>query len=592
MEKQGHFKTRLWQNLRSECNASLKLNPLPRSDLRSFHLLNATQFLGALNDNVFKLLVIFMLINVKGPAATNTILSLAGAIFVIPFLLFSASSGILADRLSKQSIIIFTKVFELFCMSFGLIAILFESEIGAYSALFFMATQSAIFGPSKYGIILELVEPKMVSKANGTLTSATYLAIILGTFLASFIADITNKNYVLEAGFCVIIAIIGLITSLGIKRTAPQNSPKKINPLFLYEIYQTVRFSWDVPHLLPTIFGSSFFLFIGAFTQLNIIPFAMQSLGLTEVGGGYLFLAMAVGIAIGAVLAGQISKDKVEPGLSCITGFFVALLFTALYLFSWSLIATLCILTLLGMFGGAFLIPFDSFIQLNSPHERRGQVIAANNFFSFIGVLFAAIALYLFSEKWGFSASSGFFIMGIIMLVVNIGLTGRLSTFFFPFFVKRILKRFRAPVHKAPLPSQTTILLLESNSWLDAILLFAFFPNLKILVPGILLRNFPWVNGFIDSIQLAPQNVSTLKGENKLFSRIEKLQAKGNTVCVFVHKNNESSLIDAYKKALKTSAFPVAFVHGKKEKIEMKFLGKRWTKKQITFQFEQEHSKE
>ncbi len=156
------------------------MNQFPRYDSRSFRLLNATQFLGALNDNVFKLLVIYLLINVKGPAAANTILSLAGAIFVIPFLLFSSSSGILADRLSKRTIIVYTKILELLIMLFGLAAVIYESEIGAYTALFFMAAQSALFGPSKYGIIPELVESKMVSKANGSLTSFTYLAIILG----------------------------------------------------------------------------------------------------------------------------------------------------------------------------------------------------------------------------------------------------------------------------------------------------------------------------------------------------------------------------------------------------------------------------
>ncbi len=308
-----------------------------RSDFRSFYFLNMTQFLGALNDNIFKLLVIYLLITVKGPAAANSVLSLAGAIFVIPFLLFSSSAGILADRLSKRSIIVFTKFFELASMTFGLMVVSFEWEIGAYTALFFMATQSAIFGPSKYGIIPELVDPKKVSKANGAMTSCTYLAIILGTFLASFITDITDKNFVFEASFCIFIAIVGLLTSFGIRRTEPRNSPKKITPIFLYEIYQTLKLSWRIPHLLPAIYGTSFFLFIGAYTQLNIIPFAMQSLGLSEVSGGYLFLATAVGIAVGAVLAGQVSKDRVEPGISCICGFFISVIFFVLYFFSSSL---------------------------------------------------------------------------------------------------------------------------------------------------------------------------------------------------------------------------------------------------------------
>ena len=205
-----------------------------RSDFRSFYFLNATQFLGALNDNIFKLLVIYFLINLEGPAAANSILSLAGAIFVIPFLLFSSGAGVLADKSSKRSIIVFTKILELAIMIFGLITVSVGWAFGTYAALFLMATQSAIFGPSKYGIIPELVEPKKVSKANGSLTSMTYLAIILGTFLASFITHVTNKNFVFEAGFCVFIAVIGILTSLGINRTQPQKSTNiLLFPIFL-----------------------------------------------------------------------------------------------------------------------------------------------------------------------------------------------------------------------------------------------------------------------------------------------------------------------------------------------------------------------
>ncbi len=448
-----------------------------KSDFRSFYLLNATQFLGALNDNIFKLLVIYLFIHVKGAAAAPTILSLAGAIFVIPFLLFSSGAGVLADKISKRTIIVFTKGLEVVTMLFAVLSVYLQSEFGAFTCLFFMAAQSALFGPSKYGIIPELVEEKKVSKANGSITSFTYLAIILGTFLASFITDVTDKNFVFESFFCVLIAIIGLLTSFGITRTAPQRSTKKINPFFFYEIYQTLKGSWKVPHLLTAIFSSSFFLFIGAFTQLNIIPFAMQSLHLSEVGGGYLFLATAVGIAIGAVLAGQLSKDRVEPGISCIAGFFIALFFFTLSFFSSSLICTIISLGLLGIVGGGFLIPFDSFIQVKSPDEKRGQVIAAANFFSFVGVLLAAFCLYFISEKLGLSASSGFGLMGLISLIASFIITGRLSSFFLPFFVQKILKRFRKLNVISPLPTQTDLVILHGNSWWDAILLFLAFPT-------------------------------------------------------------------------------------------------------------------
>jgi acyl-[acyl-carrier-protein]-phospholipid O-acyltransferase/long-chain-fatty-acid--[acyl-carrier-protein] ligase len=560
-----------------------------RSDFRSFYFLNATQFLGALNDNVFKLLVIYMMIHLKGPASANSILSLAGAVFVIPFLLFSSGAGVLADRISKRSIIVFTKILELAIMLFGLTAVMFEWEAGLYTALFFMATQSAIFGPSKYGIIVELVDSKMVSKANGSMTSFTYLAIILGTFLASFITDITDKNFVFEAGFCVLIAIIGLLMSLGINRTAPQNSTKKINPFFLYEIYQTLKTGWKIPHLLPAIYGSSFFLFIGAFTQLNIIPFAMQSLGLSEVGGGYLFLATAVGIAIGAVLAGQLSKDRVEPGISCICGFFIVIFFFLLYFFSWSLTITIIVLGLLGVFGGAYLIPFDAFLQINSPDEKRGQIIAATNFFSFIGVLMASLALYFISEELGFSAASGFFLMGVLTLISNIVISGRLSALFFPFFVHKILKRFRKLKLASPVPDPSAIIILQSNSWNDALLLFSCIPRLKILVPDQYMRHFPWFNGLMECIRIIPPEPDMRSTLKTLFGQAKRFQGQNSSVCLFFHQREDSAeIIEAYSKVFGRLQLQILFAHGKKERIPKKFLFFKYNQKQITLTFSKE----
>lgn len=556
-----------------------------KSDYRSFYLLNATQFLGALNDNIFKLLVIYLFIHVKGAAAAPAILSLAGAIFVIPFLLFSSGAGVLADKISKRTIIVLTKGLEVVTMLFAVLSVYLKSEFGAYTCLFFMATQSALFGPSKYGIIPELVEEKKVSKANGSITSFTYLAIILGTFLASFMTDVTNKNFVLESFFCVLIAIAGLLTSLGITRTEPQRSTKRINPFFIYEIYQTLKTSWTVPHLITAMFSSAFFLFIGAYTQLNIIPFAMQSLGLSEVGGGYLFLATAVGIAIGAVLAGQLSKDKVEPGISCIAGFFIALFFFTLSIFSTSLTCTIISLALLGIVGGGFLIPFDSFIQVNAPDEKRGQVIAAANFFSFVGVLLAAFVLYIISEDLGFMASSGFALMGIFSLVANIIITGRLSSFFLPFFVQKILKRFRKLENTSPLPTSSDLVIFQSNSWWDAVLLFACLPKLQILLPDYRFRHFPWFNGLVDSITIVPPD----SAPNRLLKLAKTLQEQNHSVCLFFHKKAMNpEIVETYQKIFGHAHYKIMFAKSSKEKLSKRFLFFRFRFKAIKMTFSRE----
>lgn len=559
------------------------------TNYKSFYFLNGTQFLGALNDNIFKLLVIYLLININGPAAANSVLSIAGAIFVIPFLVFSSGAGVLADRISKRRIIVVSKLLELAVMIFGFFTVYFEFQFGAYMALFMMATQSAIFGPSKYGIIPEIVETKMMSKANGSMTSLTYLAIILGTFLASFITDITDKNFIFEAGFCVFIAVAGVLMSLGISRTDAKKSTKKINPFFLYEIYQTTKTAWKVPHLIPAIFGSSFFLLIGAFTQLNIIPFAMQSLHLSEVGGGYLFLATAVGIAIGSVLAGQISKDKIEPGLSCIAGIFIPIFFFTLYLFSSSLICTIISLALLGIVGGGFLIPFDSFIQLNSPDEKRGQIIAAANFFSFTGVLLAAFCLYAISEELGFSAASGFALMGLLSLIANTILIGRLSSLFLPFFAQKILKRVRKLKPPATLPLPSTVVILQSNSWWDAILLYTYLPKLHLLLPIPYLRRFPWFNGFADAIHIVPPQPKSISELEDLFNLLKKFKTNGYSLCLFFHQGKENGqIIKTYKKIFDHLNYQTVFAHGIKERIFKKFLFFRFTQKQISMNFTKE----
>ncbi len=553
-----------------------------KPDYRSFHFLNATQFLSALNDNLFKLLVVYLLINVEGPATAARILSVAGAVFVIPFLLFSSAAGVLADRISKRTVIVFTRAFELLIMVFALFAVYFESELGCFTALFLMASQSAILGPSKYGIIPELVGSNMVSKANGAMTSFTFLAIILGTFLASFLADVSNKNFMFVAFCCLAVALLNLLTSLGIARTQPQRSTKRINPFFLYEIYQTLRFGRTIPHLLAAMFGSAFFLFMGAFAQLNVIPFAIESLGLDEVGGGYLFLPTAIGIALGAVLCGQISKDKIEPGISCLCGFMIGILFLLLSIFHSSLTLSVLFLGLLGVFGGAFLIPFDSFLQVHSPNEKRGQVIATCNFFSFIGVLLASLFLYAISEKMELSAADGFGLMGIFALIITFVISGRLSDLFFPFVVKNILPFWRKAALASSAPHLGSVIILRSNSWLDALLLFNFFPKLTLLIPNSLFRSFPWINGWVSSIRLIPLSVEPGPPPKVLTTR------QDTVFCLFFHMKNDTGFaLSSYEASLKDQGMEIFYAHGKKERLVRQTFF-RFPRKLITFTFSKE----
>jgi acyl-[acyl-carrier-protein]-phospholipid O-acyltransferase/long-chain-fatty-acid--[acyl-carrier-protein] ligase len=538
-----------------------------------------TQFLGAMNDNFFKFVLVYFLINIKGAAFASAILAAAGAVFVIPFLLFSSAAGVWADKISKRNIIIGTKIAELIFVLLSLLAVYFKSEFALYALLFGMAAQSAVFGPSKYGIIPEIVETKDVSKANGLLSSFTYLAIIIGTFLASSVTDLTNKNFLLTDFGCVLIAIVGLFMSFNITRTLPKESEKKANILFIYEIYQTLAMTAKKPHLLINIFGSAFFLFLGGFAQLNAIPYAMRELNLSEVGGGYLFLLTAVGIAIGSIMAGRISKEKVETGLSCIGGFFLGIMFILLYIFAHNLIAALIILVLLGICGGLFLIPFDSYIQLKSPDHTRGQVIAASNFLSFVGVLAASFCLYLLDDKLGFSPATGFAIMGSITLVFTVVISGFMSDLFLPFFVKRILSKiFKTRVDV--IPDTASILIFEKGSWTRVLLLYAFLPDLKIFVIGKFLRNFPFFNGFINTIILVMKNK-----KNKFSEKIRDLKKRDAYACVFSkHKIN----VDELKNSFLSKQPQFSFVKVEKHFERKRFLGIPYKSKWLVYSFNKE----
>ncbi len=466
--------------------AFIKIPSFSRSGKHSLTFLNITQFLGIINDNVFKFVMAFLLIDTLGHSEASSILSATGAIYVIPFLLFSSSAGILADKFSKQKLLVVMKVAEIILMVFAIFAFAAKTVWGCYTVLFFLSTHSAMFGPSKYGIIPELVPQDKVSRANGVVTSSTYLAIILGTFLASFLTEVTDRRFVMISIFCLFVAIGGFFSALCIKQTLAQKSTKEVNFYFIREIYRTLKYTRTIRHLLPAIFGSAYFLLIGAFTQLNIIPFALQALNLSEVAGGYLFLATALGIASGAYLAGRASRKRVELGLSCLAGFGISLFFVLLAIFSSSLVCSIFCLVAIGILGGAFIVPFDTFTQMKSDDEKRGQTIAAANFLGFTGVLIASLSLYFFNSICRFSSAQSFAVVGILTFVITIVLSLNLSDMVLPYLAKKILVpllRFKPPDTAIIERGSGTVLVLEQFTWVDALLLSGSVPNIHFLIP-------------------------------------------------------------------------------------------------------------
>jgi len=473
----------------------------------------------------------------------------------------------------------------------GFVAFLFKSDWASYILLFLLSLQSAAFGPPKYSIIPELVTaPDKIPKANGLITSFTYLGIIVGTFLASFLTQITNRNFPLTACACILIAIGGLISSLFIPYTEPKRSKRKINPFFLHEIYRNLKYAKTIPYLLIAIIGSSSFLFIGAYFQLNVIPFAMQSLGLSEIGGGYLFLLSAIGIACGAFLAGRLSKKRIELGLACLSGMALSVMIFLISFLSHSFVFILIALVVLGIFGGLYIVPFDSYIQMHSPDQKRGQIIAAANFLSFCGVLIAPILLYLFGGILHLTAANGFTITSIIIFLMVLAITSRFSGFFFNYICRLFIRPFyRVDIKQAPFEeARPFVLVMEKIQKLPIFLLSASDPRLHFYIPREKKR-------YRDSIMRMFSSVDFLyvenMGESALRSFMKKLEreiSKQETPCLllpdpaFLKEKSSGKLL---KELQKIQAFDLKFVTIQKTPRKKQRDRKHFKRTKIVIQF-------
>ncbi len=510
------------------------------SDSRhSFAWLNATQFFGALNDNAFKLLIIFFLVDQLGLDQKATI-GMAAIIFVIPFLLFSHAAGILADRYSKQHIVFYAKCAELALMILGLAAVLLQLPYLLYLLLFLMCTQSAFFGPSKYGIIPELVRRDQLSKANSFLIGLTYLAIIIGTFIPSLSLKVFfNNSFIGLALVSVGIAVAGLVCSTRIEETTPMGrSEQRFTPLFFVEIFKTLFSLRHDRYLFLTLPSVAYFLFLGAFLQQNLLLLGPQLLGWDTTTSGYLFPMAAVGIAVGAVAAGRLSGRNIEFGTVPIGAACLTVCCLLLGSVSASVSAIITIVFFTGLGAGLFIVPLQAFIQQRSPRERLGEILACMNFLSFLGVAIAALMFMLLTKGFGMSAQGCFIFTGILTGVLAAIAFRVLPDFTIRFAVlvlTRIIYRIRTIGNEnVPLVDQPALLVCNHVTWSDALILSATQQRrIRFIMERRIYRN-RWMNPLFRLMRVIP--ISANDPPHELEASIRQARQaldEGALVCIF-----------------------------------------------------------
>jgi len=411
------------------------LPPLPRKN-RSFLCFLGTQALGAFNDNVFKQLV--LLIGVGFLMAGIEYQAIVQFLFALPFLLFSGLAGDLADRVSKGRLMVLCKLAEIVIALLGVGAFVIMSATAADSGttpvylwllaavVFLLGTQSAFFGPPKYGGLPELVRPGDLTAATGLTQMTTFLAIIFGVALAGLLADVFAGRLYLAGLVTVSIAVLGTLASLGIARNPPTDPQRPLSARSITSNLRTLAAIWRTDGLmLRVMLIYSWFWFVGGVTLTAVNAYGRFQLGLNNFETSLLVATTSLGIACGSVLVARLSHGKVRMGLvvpalvalaACLSVFALLpvhrptaediQLFNQLRL-SPELLESARIIPLapsaartgayvlcflLGITAGLYSVPLLTFLQARPPASEKGRVFAAVNWLNWVFILAAAVS--------------------------------------------------------------------------------------------------------------------------------------------------------------------------------------------------------
>ena len=379
-----------------------------------------TQFLGAFNDNLFKIVVSMLAVRTVAATRAGHELSIVSGVFILPFLLFSGYAGQVADIYSKRTVLVVSKSLEILAATLGLVAFAFGHLQLTYGVLFLIAVQATFFSPAKYGILPEMLPDRDLSRANGVLEMSTFVAIVLGTAIGGYLFDAWGRHLWLIGVLVVGVAIVGTASSFGIPRVPAAAAARRINRNPWSEIWSGIATLRRDRVLWLTVLGNSYFWFLGSLLQLVVILFGTQVMALSDTWVGILTAFAAIGIGVGSLLAGRLSGDKVELGLAPIGSIGMGVFAIALARSGHSFTLAAINLTLVGLFGGFFAVPLNALLQQRSAYAEKGRLMATNNFLNMVAIMFASAALWFFSDRLRLTPDRILLLFGALTLLSSI----------------------------------------------------------------------------------------------------------------------------------------------------------------------------
>lgn len=387
---------------------------------RGFWCLMATQFQNAFSDNALKNLVILLVLAAPmAESARNTHVALAGALFAAPFILFSMLGGWLADRFSKKLVMNRVKLAEVGIMLTAALGLWLHSLPVQLGAVFLMGCHSAIFGPSKYGVLPEVLPLEKLSWGNGILELLTFLGIILGTVAGALLAGAFAGSQWISGLALTLIAVVGWQVSLRITPVpaADPACPLRINPVT--DLWRQLRIMKRDRDLWRACWGNTGFFFVGALVQMNVLIYAKDVLRFDETRTGLLGAALALGIGFGSVTAGYASRGRIEYRLVPLGAAGLALSTVPMGLAGIGAVGFSLALVALGFAAGLFIVPIAAVLQHRPAPETKGAVQGAANVLSFVGILAASGVQWLSFEALHLTPGQVFWVCGACALLTG-----------------------------------------------------------------------------------------------------------------------------------------------------------------------------
>jgi acyl-[acyl-carrier-protein]-phospholipid O-acyltransferase/long-chain-fatty-acid--[acyl-carrier-protein] ligase len=457
----------------------------PPSSVQSSALrgLLVAQFFGAFNDNAWKLIVALLAIKqvaasagISGPdfeVDSQAKTTQAFVIFTLPLMVTSAFAGVFSDRFSKRTVIVVMKVVEVLLMGAGTAALFLNPPGGVLPLLVLagMGAQSALFSPSKYGILPELLPHHRLSWGNGQLEMWTFIAIIAGTALAGPLLDLSGHTPWLAGLVLMVCSGFGLWASLSIP-----SIPRARNEGGVRETWYAAIEAIRLDRVLKLgVLGSIAFWTLASLVGQDVLIYAKAVLQLSDTLSGLPLAAFGVGVGIGAMLAGKFSAAKVELGYLPLGGIGITVSLFSLGVATPQLGGTLFAMTCLGLASGFVVVPLNALIQWRSPADRRGAVIAFANTLVFGGVLVGSLGSG-FLAKIGLSAGNIFIVSGLGSAALTIGALRVLPET----FIRLMLVVFTHTIYRLTIigrdriPQEGGALLVPNHvSFIDGLLLLA-----------------------------------------------------------------------------------------------------------------------